>query len=53
MVRFNPMTGLWKVYQMPEPYAYNRRTIIDASTKPVTVWYVDYNNDLVRIQPLD
>jgi streptogramin lyase/mono/diheme cytochrome c family protein len=53
MVRFNPKTGLWVVYQMPEPYSYDRRTIIDASTKPVTVWYVDYNNDLVRVQPLD
>jgi streptogramin lyase/mono/diheme cytochrome c family protein len=53
MLRFNPKTGLWVVYQMPEPYAYDRRTIIDVSTKPVTVWYVDYNNDLVRIQPLD
>ena len=53
MLRFNPKTGLWVVYQMPEPYSYDRRTIIDASTKPVTVWYVDYNNDLVRVQPLD
>ena len=38
---------------MPEPYAYDRRTVIDASTKPVTVWYVDYNNYLVRVQPLE
>src|SRR2546425_969965 len=53
MLRFNPKTGLWAVYQMPEPYAYDRRTIIDASAKPVTVWYVDYNNYLVRVQPLD
>ena len=29
-----------------EPY-------IDASTNPVTVWYVDYNGYLVRVQPLD
>jgi virginiamycin B lyase len=53
MLRYNPKTDHWVAYQMPEPYAYDRRTIIDASTKPVTVWYVDYNNDLVRIQPLD
>ena len=53
MVRYNPKTDHWLVYQMPEPYAYDRRTVIDTSTKPATVWYVDYNNDLVRIQPLD
>ena len=53
MLRYSPKTDHWWVYQMPEPYSYDRRTIIDASTKPVTVWYVDYNNDLVRIQPLD
>ena len=53
MLRFNPKTDHWTVYQMPEPYAYNRRTVIDASTRPVTVWYVDYNNYLVRVQPLD
>ena len=38
---------------MPEPYSYDRRTIIDNSAKTATVWFVDYNNDLVRIQPLD
>jgi virginiamycin B lyase len=26
---------------------------LDPSTHPVTVWYVDYNNYLVRVQPLD
>ena len=49
----DPKTDRWIVYQMPELYAYDRRTIIDSSTPPVTVWYVDYKNDLVRIQPLD
>jgi virginiamycin B lyase len=53
MIRFDPKTSRWIVYQMPEPYAYNRRTVIDTSTKPATVWYVDYNNYLVRVQPLD
>ncbi len=53
MLRFNPKTDHWAAYQMPEPYSYNRRTVIDASTKPVTVWYVDYNGYLVRVQPLD
>ena len=53
MLRLDPKTERWRVYQMPEPYSYDRRTIIDASTKPVTVWYVDYNNYLVRVQPLE
>jgi len=53
MLRFDPKIGKWTVYQMPEPYAYNRRTVIDTSTKPATVWYVDYNNYIVRVQPLD
>ncbi len=53
MVRLNPRTETWTVYQMPEPFAYDRRTWIDSSTHPVTVWYVDYNGYLVRVQPLD
>jgi streptogramin lyase/cytochrome c5 len=51
MVRFNPKTGVWAVYEMPEPYSYDRRTYIDSSTHPVTVWYVDYNGYMVRVQP--
>ena len=53
MVRYNQHNGEWHVYQMPEPFAYDRRTYIDASTKPVSVWYVDYNGYLVRVQPRD
>jgi virginiamycin B lyase len=53
MLRFDPQTSRWSAYQMPEPYSYDRRTYIDASTHPVTVWYVDYNGYLVRVQPLD
>ncbi len=53
MVRLNPKTESWTVYQMPEPFAYDRRTYIDSSTHPVTVWYVDYNGYLVRVQPLE
>ena len=53
MLRFDPKTSRWAAYQMPEPYSYDRRTYIDASTHPVTVWYVDYNGYLVRVQPLD
>jgi streptogramin lyase len=53
MLRYNPKTDHWTTYQMPEPLSYNRRTVIDTSTKPATVWYVDYNGYLVRVQPLD
>ena len=48
-----PRPAVGAAYQMPEPYSYDRRTYIDASTHPVTVWYVDYNGYLVRVQPLD
>jgi virginiamycin B lyase len=51
MLRLNPKTESWAVYQMPEPFTYDRRTYIDSSTHPVTVWYVDYNGYLVRVQP--
>jgi len=53
MLRYNPKTDHWVAYQLPEPLAYNRRTVIDTSTKPATVWYVDYNGYLVRVQPRD
>ena len=53
MLRYNPKTDHWVAYQMPEPLSYDRRTVIDTSTKPATVWYVDYNGYLVRVQPLD
>jgi streptogramin lyase len=51
MLRLNQKTEAWTVYQMPEPFTYDRRTYIDSSTHPVTVWYVDYNGYLVRVQP--
>ena len=35
MVRLNPKTGMWIVYQMPEPFSYDRRTWIDSSTIPL------------------
>jgi streptogramin lyase/mono/diheme cytochrome c family protein len=53
MLRFNPRTERWIEYLMPEPYSHNRRTWIDNSTTPVTIWYVDHNGYLVRIQPLE
>ncbi|MCH8266792.1 MAG: carboxypeptidase regulatory-like domain-containing protein [Acidobacteria bacterium] len=52
-MRFNPSTGRWIQYVLPEPYSHNRRTWIDNSTDPVTVWYVDNNGYIVRIQPLE
>jgi virginiamycin B lyase len=52
-MRFNPKTEKWTVYLMPEPYAHDRRTWIDNSTDPVTVWYVDHQGYMVRIQPLE
>ena len=52
-LRLNPRTEAWTTYVMPEPFSHNRRTWIDNSTTPVTVWYVDHNGWLVRIQPLE
>ena len=51
--RYDPRTERWTGYMMPEPYAHDRRTWIDNSTDPVTVWYADHNGYVVRIQPLD
>jgi len=52
-LRLNPKTDQWIEYGMPEPYAHDRRTWIDNSTDPISVWYVDYQGYIVRIQPLD
>ena len=52
-LRFNPKMERWTQYMLPEPYAHDRRTWIDNSTSPVTVWYVDHEGFLVRIQPLE
>ena len=52
-VRFNPRTERWIEYVLPEPFAYDRRTWIDNSTNPVTVWYVDFNGYIVRMQPME
>jgi virginiamycin B lyase len=52
-MRFNPKTEKWTQYMMPEPYAHDRRTWIDNSTNPVTVWYVDHEGYMVHIQPLE
>jgi streptogramin lyase len=53
-LRFNPRTGYWTQYAMPEPYAHARYIWVDNSTDPITVWYPDYSTDrVVRIQPLE
>ena len=52
MLRFNPKTSSWHVYLMPEPYSYDRRTYIDASTHPVSVWYVVTTATWSAMQPL-
>ena len=53
MLRFNPKTEQWTEYVLPEPYGIDRETWIDNSTDPVTVWYVDHEGWIVRIQPLE
>ncbi len=52
-MRFNPKTEQWTSYMLPEPYAHDRRTWIDNSTDPVSVWFVDHEGFMVRIQPMD
>jgi streptogramin lyase len=53
-LRFNPRTGHWTQYPMPEPYAHARWTWVDNATDPVTVWFADYTTGrIVRIQPLE
>ena len=53
MLRFNPSNDNWTTYPLPEPFSHDRRSWIDNSTNPVTVWFVDHNGWVVRIQPLD
>jgi streptogramin lyase len=53
MLRFNPKQDRWTEYVLPEPYSHDRRTWVDNSTTPVTVWYVDHNGYIVRVQPLE
>lgn len=52
-LRFDPKTVSFTEYVLPEPYGIDRETWIDNSTDPVTVWYVDHEGFLVRIQPRD
>ncbi len=53
-LRFNPKTGQWTEYSMPEPYSHSRAVWVDKSTTPTTVWYADYSTGrIVRIQPME
>ena len=52
-LRFDPKTVSFTEYVLPEPYGIDRETWIDNSTDPVSVWYVDHEGWLVRIQPMD
>jgi streptogramin lyase/cytochrome c5 len=53
-LRFNPKTGQWTEYAMPEPYSHSRAVWVDKSTSPTTVWYADYSTGrIVRIQPME
>lgn len=51
--RFNPKNEQFTEYVLPEPYGIDRESWIDNSTNPVTVWYVDHEGWITRIQPLD
>jgi streptogramin lyase len=50
-MRLDPETEYWITYVLPEPYSHNRKSWIDNSTDPVSLWYVDHNSYLVHIQP--
>jgi streptogramin lyase/mono/diheme cytochrome c family protein len=53
-LRFNPRTGYWTKYALPEPYAHARWTWVDNSTDPVSVWFADFSTGrIVRIQPFN
>jgi streptogramin lyase len=53
IARFNPRLERWVEYVLPEAEVHDRRIWIDNSTTPVTVWYVDHNERIVRIQPFE
>ena len=53
IVRFDPRTERRRVYEMLEQFAHDRRTWIDNSTDPVSVWYIDGSGGhIVSIHPL-
>jgi hypothetical protein len=38
---------------LPEPYGIDRKSWVDNSTTPVSIWYVDQEGYIARIQPLE
>ena len=53
-LRYNPKTGQWTEYAMPEPYSHSRAVWVDSSATPTIVWYADYSTGrIVRIQPME
>jgi hypothetical protein len=38
---------------LPEPYGIDRKSWVDNSTDPVSVWYVDQEGYIARLQPLE
>jgi streptogramin lyase/cytochrome c2 len=50
-MRLDPETERWITYVLPEPFSHNRKSWIDDSTDPVSLWYVDHDSFLVHIQP--
>jgi hypothetical protein len=46
-------TGVWTQYVLPEPYGIDRKSWVDNSTTPVSIWYVDQEGYIARIQPLE
>ena len=51
--RFNPKTQTWTEYVLPEPYGFDRESWIDNSTNPVTIWYVDHDGWITRLEPME
>ena len=52
VLRFDPQSGRAIEYLLPRPTNI-RRVFVDNSTNPVTVWYVDHDSIMVRLQPLE
>jgi virginiamycin B lyase len=50
-LRLIPKTAEWIEYRLPEPYSHDRQNWIDNTTDPVSVWYVEHDGWVVRIQP--
>jgi streptogramin lyase len=49
-LRFNQKTEWWTEYVLSRPYSHYRRTWIDNSTNPVTVWHAGHGGYVVRVR---